>query len=56
MSTNADSERAFLLGYPETCVRGEGVCEDHLTQESKEVLNKTTGILPWRKAPGQELI
>jgi len=55
MNANPDPEKAFLLGYPETRVSGDGICEGHLTRERKEALNKTMGILPWRKAPGQEL-
>lgn len=52
---NADSEKAFLLGLSRTCLNGEGICEGHLTQERKEVLNKTVGILLWRNNPGQKL-
>lgn len=52
--TNGDSEKAFLLGCPEVCLSGDGVCEGHLMQESKEMLNRTAEILPLGKAPGQE--
>ena len=50
MNTNVDSEKAFLLEYPERCLSGDGICEGHLTQESK-VLNKIMRILPWRQSP-----
>lgn len=52
--TNGDSEKAFLLGCPEVCLSGDGVCEGHLMQENKEMLNRTVEILPLGKAPGQE--